>query len=127
MGRGYPALRNPSRMSDTASPTGVSPVQDVTRALAEHLVNSQPHDIPAHVLHEAKRALLDWLGCTLGGCRHETVDRALAAVGPFSGPPQAAVVGRPERLDILNAALLNGIASHVLDFDDTHHPTLIHP
>jgi 2-methylcitrate dehydratase PrpD len=28
---------------------------------------------------------------------------------------------------VLSAALVNGIASHVLDFDDTHHPTLIHP
>ena len=37
------------------------------------------------------------------------------------------MIGRRERIDILHAALLNGIASHVLDFDDTHHPTLIHP
>src|SRR6202008_1103811 len=52
--------------------------------------------------------------------RHETVERALAAVQPFSGPPQAAVLGRAERLDVVNAAFVNGISSHVLDFDDTH-------
>ena len=46
---------------------------------------------------------------------------------PFSGPPQASVLGRTERLDILHAALMNGISSHVLDYDDTHPATIIHP
>ena len=46
--------------------------------------------------------------------RHETVDIAVAALAPFSGPAQATVFGRSERLDILHAALINGITSHVL-------------
>jgi 2-methylcitrate dehydratase PrpD len=37
------------------------------------------------------------------------------------------VLGRSERLDIFHAALLNGISSHVFDFDDTHLKTIIHP
>ena len=52
---------------------------------------------------------------------------AVEAVAPFSGAAQASVLGRRERLDVLNAALINGISSHVLDFDDTHQETLIHP
>lgn len=99
---------------------------EVTRTLARYLVNSRWEDIPERVRHEASRALLNWLGCALGASRHGTVERALAAVREFSGPPQAAVLGRRERLDILNAALLNGISSHVLDFDDTH-ARAIHP
>jgi len=99
---------------------------EVTRTLARYLVNSRWEDIPQRVRHEASRALLNWLGCAVGSCRHETVERALAAVRPFSGPPQAAVLGRAERLDCLNAALVNGISSHVLDFDDTHART-VHP
>jgi 2-methylcitrate dehydratase PrpD len=98
----------------------------VTRTLARYLVNSRWEDIPQRVRHEASRALLNWLGCAVGSCRHETVERALAAVHPFAGPPQAAVLGRAERLDVLNAALVNGISSHVLDFDDTH-AKAIHP
>jgi len=62
----------------------------------------------------------------VGGAAHETVDNALAAVMPFAGPQQAGVLGRKERMDILNAALINGISSHVLDFDDTH-VKAIHP
>ena len=99
---------------------------EVTRTLARYLVTSRWEDIPERVRHEAARALLNWLGCAVGGCRHETVERALAAVQPFCGPPQAAVLGRAERVDILHAALLNGISSHVLDFDDTH-ARAIHP
>jgi len=99
---------------------------DITRTLARYLVNARYEDLPAAVRHEAARALLNWLGCTIGSSRHETVERALAAVQPFSGPPQAVVLGRAERLDIMHAALVNGISSHVLDFDDTH-ARAIHP
>jgi len=99
---------------------------DITRTLARYLVNARYEDLPTAVRHEAARALLNWLGCTIGSSRHETVERALAAVQPFSGPPQAVVLGRAERLDIMHAALVNGISSHVLDFDDTH-ARAIHP
>jgi 2-methylcitrate dehydratase PrpD len=99
---------------------------EVTRTLARYLVGSRWEDIPGRVRHEACRSLLNWLGCAIGAARHETVERALAAVSVFSGPPQAAVLGRGERLDILHAALVNGISSHVLDFDDTH-VRAIHP
>ena len=51
----------------------------------------------------------------------------IAALAPFSGPAQASVLGRRERLDMLHAALMNGISSHVFDFDDTHLKTVIHP
>ncbi len=99
---------------------------EVTRTLARYLVNSRWADIPQRVRHEAARALLNWLGCAIGASRHATVERALAAVREFAGPPQATVLGRSERLDILTAAFVNGIASHVLDFDDTH-ARAVHP
>jgi 2-methylcitrate dehydratase PrpD len=99
---------------------------EVTRTLARYLVESRWADIPESVRHEACRAVLNWLGCAVGSCRHETVECALTAVQPFCGPPQAAVLGRGERMDILHAALINGISSHVLDFDDTH-ARAIHP
>ena len=98
----------------------------VTRTLARYVANSAYADIPPAVRHEAARALLNWTGCAIGASRHETVERALAAVAPFAGPDQAGLLGRSERLDILHAALINGIGSHVLDFDDTH-ARAVHP
>ena len=98
----------------------------VTRTLARYVVDSKCEDIPAPVRHEAARALLNWCGCAIGASRHETVENALAAVLPFVGAGQASILGRTERVDILHAALLNGISSHVFDFDDTH-VVAVHP
>jgi 2-methylcitrate dehydratase PrpD len=100
---------------------------DVTRKLALWVVGSRPEAVPAAVRKEAVRTLLNWIGCALGGSHTETVNMALAAMQPFSGPAQATVLGRAEKLDILNASLVNGISSHALDFDDTHLKTVIHP
>lgn len=109
-----------------AQPAGPQAGEGATGVLARYVVGSRFEDIPSPIRHEASRALLNWLGCAIGSARHETVEAALRAVEPFSGPPQAAVLGRAERLDILHAALINGISSHVLDFDDTH-SRAIHP
>jgi 2-methylcitrate dehydratase PrpD len=100
---------------------------DVTRRLAEYVVSARYEDLPETVRKEAQRTLLNWLGCAIGGSRHETLDAALAALAPFCGPAQASVLGRRERIDILNASLMNGMSSHVFDFDDTHLKTVIHP
>jgi len=99
----------------------------VTRELARFVVESRWSSVPEAINHEAKRALLNWAGCALGGCRDESVDSALAALSEFAGRPQATLLGRSERTDILNAAALNALSSNILDFDDTHLRTVIHP
>ena len=101
--------------------------KDVTRTLARYLVSSTPEDLPANVRREARRTFLNWVGCAVGGSPHETLDIAVATLLPFGGPEQATVLGRPGRTDVLSAALLNGMSSHVLDYDDTHLKTVIHP
>jgi 2-methylcitrate dehydratase PrpD len=100
---------------------------EVTRTLSRYVVDSRLADIPKPVRAEAVRSVVNWLGCAVGACHHEAVDCALAAMAPFQGPKQASVLGRKDKTDILNAALMNGITSHVFDFDDTHLPTIIHP
>jgi 2-methylcitrate dehydratase PrpD len=101
--------------------------KDVTRILAHYIVTARYEDLPAKVRQEGVRTLLNWVGVAVGGSHHETVQRAIAALTPFSGPPQAHLLGRSERFDIMNAAFLNGVASHIFDFDDTHLKTIIHP
>jgi 2-methylcitrate dehydratase PrpD len=90
-----------------------------TRELASFIVNARLADIPHDVRHEAARALLNITGCALGGANHPAVETALRAFGRFSGEPVSQLLGRVERLDPLHASLLNGISSHVLDYDDT--------
>jgi len=113
----------PQNPADPASRSAT----DVTRTLARYVVSAKFGDLPASVRKEAARTLLNWVGCAVGGSRHETVDIAISALAPFSGPAEASILGRKERLDILHSALINGISSHVLDFDDTHSHNIIHP
>jgi 2-methylcitrate dehydratase PrpD len=99
----------------------------VTEALADWIVGLTEADIPDEVRREGLRTFVNWMGCAVGGADHETVDAVLKGVKPFSGRPTSTVIGRGERLDAAHAALVNGISSHVLDYDDTHLKTIIHP
>jgi 2-methylcitrate dehydratase PrpD len=52
---------------------------------------------------------------------------AVKVLTPFFGPPQGIVIGRSERPDALNAAFLNAVSANVLEYDDTHLATVMHP
>jgi 2-methylcitrate dehydratase PrpD len=99
----------------------------ITQILARFVSTHPSRGWSDAVDHEAHRTFLNWLGCAIGGARHEAVAAALAAVEALQPAAQATVLGRKERVDMASAALVNGIASHVFDFDDTHLKTIIHP
>jgi 2-methylcitrate dehydratase PrpD len=98
-----------------------------TKTLASWIVSNRLEAIPEDVRHEARRAIVNFLGCALGGSHDEAVDIAIRALGPYSGPPTASILGRADRLDPLHASLMNGISSHVYDFDDTTPKNYMHP
>src|SRR5271170_375893 len=111
----------------TAVTAAKDPPKDVTRQLAHYIVSATYDDLPTNVRKEGVRTLLNWVGVAIGGSHHQTVDIAVSALAPFSGPAQASLFGRRERFDIMNAAFINGVSSHIFDFDDTHLKTIIHP
>jgi 2-methylcitrate dehydratase PrpD len=98
-----------------------------TQTLASYVVTSRLESIPQDVRHESRRAIVNYLGCALGGSVDTAVDRAIQALGPFFGKPAASVLGRSDRMDPLHASLMNGISSHVYDYDDTTPKNYIHP
>ena len=100
---------------------------DITRQLARLIVESSFDAITSNARREVKRSLLNWMAGALGGCNNEAVDVALTAVRDFAGPPQATVLGRGTRTDIMHAALINAISSNILDFDDAHAHMVLHP
>lgn len=99
----------------------------VTQILADWVVDLKEADIPDPVRHEGLRTFVNWVGCAVGGADHETTEAALRAFAPLSGPKTSSVLGRKDKLDPAHAALVNGITSHVLDYDDTHLKTILHP
>ena len=99
----------------------------ITRMLAEFVVNHPSRGWSDAVEHEAHRTFLNWFGCAIGAATHPAMEAGLGAMMELSPSPQATILGRNERVDMTGAALLNGIASHTFDFDDTHLKTIIHP
>jgi 2-methylcitrate dehydratase PrpD len=98
-----------------------------TKELASYIVSSRVEDIPPDVIHETKRALLNFVGCAIGGSGEPAVDTAIRALSPYSGQPAARLLARQERFDPLHAALINGISGHVFEYDDTTPMNYIHP
>jgi 2-methylcitrate dehydratase PrpD len=119
--------RMESKQQDKEVPAAAPNPPAVTRILARYIVNARYEQLPANVRKEATRTLLNWIGVAVGGSQHETVERAIAALAPFAGPKQASLLGRREQFDIMTAAFINGVSSHIFDFDDTHLKTVIHP
>jgi 2-methylcitrate dehydratase PrpD len=99
----------------------------VTAILAKFVATHPSRGWSDAVDHEAHRTFLNWAGCAVGAANHATAAAALGAVRALDPAPQAAVLGRRDRVDMANAALVNGITSHTFDFDDTHLKTIIHP
>src|SRR4030095_1937765 len=71
---------------------------EVTRTLARFIVTHEYRDIPEQVRHEAARSFLNWMGCAVGACRHETIDRAIRALAEFSGPAAATGLRRGDKV-----------------------------
>jgi 2-methylcitrate dehydratase PrpD len=99
----------------------------VTERLAHFVVGTQWDDLGPPVRQQAKRSVMNFFAVALTGCRNQTIETALQTLAAFSGGKQATIIGRGERIDGLSAAFLNAAGANVLDFCDTHVPTVIHP
>lgn len=84
-------------------------------------------DLPEPLLHEGRRSLLNFLGCALGVAATPPIDMAMRVLLPLTGADRVTVIGRGERLDVLSAAFINAVSGNLLDYDDTHLRTVIHP
>ena len=103
----------------------------ISRALATFGASVRSDDLPPDVAHQAVRCLVDWLGCTIAGSATAEGAKVRAGIGALDagdGSHTAAIVGTRQRAGVGYAALANGIAAHILDFDDTFNPdrTTIH-
>jgi 2-methylcitrate dehydratase PrpD len=99
----------------------------LARQLAEFTTQVRWEQLPENVRHTSRRSLLNFIGCALGVANDPAVVTLVDVVTPTAGKPAATLIGRTERLDILNAALVNAVAANLLDYDDTHLCTVIHP
>ena len=97
------------------------------RALAERISQVTYDRLPSAAVAVAKRGILDTVGVTLAGANDETTAVVGNVLRKTASPGPALIFGGSERIDVLNAALINGTASHALDFDDCSNTLGGHP
>jgi 2-methylcitrate dehydratase PrpD len=117
-------------MTETSSeqtPAAGRSVDGLTRTLAGYSSDLQFDDIPAQVRTVVGHCLLDWLGVTLAGSREDAARMVREEALEQGGASQATLIGDGRRTSVGQAALVNGTASHALDYDDVHFAFLGHP
>ncbi len=92
----------------------------VTRRLAEWAAALRYEDLPATVVTECKRFLLDSVGCALGGLRQHDCRIALEVLDEIAAPGPATVLGTGRRLDPVSASLANALLIRVMDYNDIY-------
>jgi 2-methylcitrate dehydratase PrpD len=97
------------------------------RGLAEFVAGMRLSDVPKPVRERACQLMLDAIGVGLAARRYPFAERAMAGAIALGGNGASTVIGHRERLPLRDAALVNGVLLHGLDFDDSHLIAIIHP
>ena len=105
----------PGAMRTTYEPLA----HNTTRQLAEFVVRTRLEHLPAEVLQQARRCTIDCLGVSIGAADHPSVGILLQLAELLGGVGQATAWTTDRRLNLAQAALINGHLAHLLDFDDT--------
>jgi 2-methylcitrate dehydratase PrpD len=99
-----------------------------TQVLSEFLASVRYEDLPEPVLARAEELFLDWLASALAGKGARPVqvmEQFAAQMGPAQGPSE--ILTSRTRTSPFFAALVNGAASHVVEQDDLHNSSVMHP
>src|SRR5262252_152113 len=113
--------------SNTAGHAAASTATAPSRALAEFVAGLRLSHAPVAVRARARQLILDAIGVGLAAGRYPFAERTLGAATQLGGRGSSSVIGHSQRLPLRDAALVNGVLLHGLDFDDTHLNAIIHP
>jgi len=108
-------------------------MDSISRTMAKFTLGLTYERIPQAAVHEAKRFLLDSVGCALAALDHEDMEQAHRYVRALGGAKQATVIGHGTKTDIADAALMNALLIRAMDYNDIYwkqdpsHPSDIIP
>ncbi|MFO8048212.1 MAG: MmgE/PrpD family protein [Desulfosudaceae bacterium] len=108
-------------MTETTTP------MPVTEKIAAFVAETRTADIPVEIYDHARVAFMDWVAVTLSGHDDPLIAKLNKYADTLGGQPQATLIGQGTKKTIADAALINGAASHALDYDDTLVSFLGHP
>ncbi len=92
----------------------------ITRRMAEWAASVRYEDLPPEVVRQAKRFLMDSVGCALGGARQHDVHLAREVLHEIAGEGPCRVLVTGELLDPVSASLLNALMIRVMDYNDIY-------
>ena len=107
--------------------------ETITARMSRWATQLQFDQLTAEAIREAKRYLLDSLGCALGGYQQHDVEIALEVLEATGGEGPSTVIGTGKRMDPVSASLLNALMVRVMDYNDIYwqqdpsHPSDIIP
>lgn len=96
----------------------------LAQQLADFIVATKYEDLPREVVHEAKRVLLDSIGCALAGMTAEKGRLSAALARRLGGPPESSILGTRDKVSCVAAAFANGELINALDFDAVLMPAI---
>ena len=105
----------------------------ITATMARWATNLKFEDIGETAVNEARRYLLDSLGCAFGGYRQEDARIALDVIDEIGGQGDATILGSGKKTDAVSASLANALMVRVMDYNDIYwqqdpsHPSDIIP
>ncbi|MFL6651187.1 MAG: MmgE/PrpD family protein [Sulfurifustaceae bacterium] len=107
--------------------TDTEDATSLTGRLAGALRGYRFETLPGHVVELSKHCLLDWLGVTLAGSREPAAAIVRAEALAQGDSARCSLIGMRAKTSPFWAALVNGTASHALDFDDVVSAMMGHP
>lgn len=105
----------------------------VTAAMSQWAAGLRFEDLTPEAVYQAKRFLLDSLGCALGGYQQPDVMIALEVLNEIAGPGSASIIGTGLHVDAVSASLANALMIRCMDYNDIYwkqdpcHPSDIFP
>ena len=88
--------------------------------ISQFALDLKYEDIPEISIWEAKRFLLDSIGCALAAVNNEDMETMFRFTEKLGGKPEATVIGRKEKTNASNAALMNCLLTRALDYNDIY-------
>ena len=108
-------------------------MDSISRKMAKFTRSLDFDSIPDSAIKEAKRFLLDSIGCALAACGSEDMESAHKYIKSLGGHEQASIIGYGTRTNIANATLMNSLLIRAMDYNDIYweqdpsHPSDIIP
>ena len=97
----------------------------LSQELANYHSNLTYEDLPEEVISFTKLCILDYFGSAFAGADKEPIQMISETINEMGGNPQATLV-TGGKSSVLNAALVNGASSHIVELDDIHKSSIIH-